>query len=230
MYLYVYDELIIKNEGVLHKIEKRLTDLGLNGQIVRPGVARNTKTAIEDKIKQGAKTIVAVGSDETISDVINIVSGSQGDHKTSLTVGVIPLEKESLFAYKFGIGGVDDACRILLARRLKNLSLARINDNFFLFKAEVRNTQTSILEINKNYSIQSLNPSQISITSKPAEKFLEVKISNKEGDSILPAKSILIVNKDNPIISDGSFKTPSPALLVPGNGFLKIIVGKNRKI
>ena len=60
MYLYVYDETVIRNESVLHKIEKRLTDLGLSGQTIKPNIARNTRTTINDKIKQGVKTTILI--------------------------------------------------------------------------------------------------------------------------------------------------------------------------
>lgn len=230
MYLYVYDESVIKNESVLHKIEKRLTDLGLNGQIVKPGVSRNIKTAIKDKINQGAKTIVAVGNDETISSVINIVASDDSDHKGTLTIGLIPLEKNSIFSTKFGINNVDDACKILLARRLETFNLARINENYFLFDAQIENSNTSILEIDKKYTIQTLSPSNINIENNYSQKNLTLKISSKEGATKIKAHSILIVDKNNSIVTDSSFINPAPVLIIPGDDNLKIIVGKNRKI
>jgi NDP-sugar pyrophosphorylase family protein len=230
MYVYVYDESVIKNEAALHKIEKRLTDLGLNGQIIRPGVSKNLKIALEDKIKQGAKTIVAVGGDIIISQTINFIANSQDDNKHLLTIGVIPLDKNSIFGQAFGINNVDEACETLLSRRVEKLFLSRINENFFLFRAEITDTDSTILEINKKFTIQSPLSSDIYIFKSSVGNSLKINLSNKEGESLLRANTLLIVSKDKEVISDGAFKTASPALIEPDGGELKFVVGRKRNL
>ncbi len=232
MYVYVYDELAIKNEGFLHKIEKRLTDLGLNGQTIKPGVSKSVKLSVEDKIKQGARTIVAVGSDKGISQVMNIIANSQNDNKQNVTLGIIPAEKknESLFAKAFGIGNIDDACNIILARRLKTFIPAKINENCFFFNADISNSESTVLEIDKKYTIQSESSIDIRISNQPTKNKLKIFLKNKKGESFFDAQSVLVVSKNDQIITDGSFKTPPPAILTPGNETIKVIVGKNRGI
>lgn len=230
MYVYVYDELVVKNESALHKIEKRLTDLGLNGQIIKPGVSKNLKIALEDKIRQGAKTIVAVGSDNIISQTINFIASSQSDNKHFLTIGIIPLEKRSLFGRSFGIDGVDEACETLLSRRVETLALAKINEKFFLFNATISNTGSTIIEANNKFTIQSPIASDINILRTNKKNLLSLNITNKDGGSFFSASTLLAVSKDRKIITDGAFEVSSPALIEPNGGNIKFIVGRKRNL
>jgi len=45
--------------------------LGLNGKIIRLGLLENINEAVENEIKRGAKTIVAVGSDKTVHKIMD---------------------------------------------------------------------------------------------------------------------------------------------------------------
>ena len=62
MYFYFYDTFVSdkKNEQLLGKIENRLIELGINGRTEKLTVLKNMKELIEDAIKKGAHTIVAV--------------------------------------------------------------------------------------------------------------------------------------------------------------------------
>ena len=133
MYAYVFDEFSQqkKYEKAILQINKRLTDLGLNGKTIKPGVSKNLKSSIEDEIRRGAKTIVAVGNDKTTIKTLNSITSSQSDEKHRLCLGIIPLEaKESRLAELLGITGINNACEILLARRLKVFNTAAIGQNF----------------------------------------------------------------------------------------------------
>jgi hypothetical protein len=233
MYVYIYDSFIGegKYDKLLYKIEKRLTDLGLNGKIIRLGIGKNLEATIDDEIRLGAKTIVAVGNDSTTAQVVNAVAGNDNDKKGSICLGIIPLEeKNSRLAKIFGINNANSACEILLGRRVETLSLFSINNNFFLFGAKAELSGATI-EIDKNFIIQPTKPSKLEVKVSPEKnKDLFLTIEDKEQKSFFNFKEMILVNKESPIITDGAIEIKTPVKIFPGNEKIKIIVGKNRQI
>jgi hypothetical protein len=236
MYVYIYDEFI--NSGrydkALYKVEKKLTDLGLNGKTIRLGTTKNLKSAIDDEIRQGAKTIVAVGSDQTVAQVVNVIANNQSDEKYRLCLGIIPLEeKESHLAKIFGIKNLNDACEVLLGRRLETFKLASINNDFFLFSAKTE-TNNAILEIDKSFIIQPTKPAWLEIINNPKptdnKKLLSLKIKEGDTESSFSFQDLLLVNKDVSIITDGAVSIKTPVKIFLSDEVIKIIVGKDRKI
>jgi len=236
MYTYIYDDFINggKFSKLLYQIEKRLTDLNLNGKIIRLGVSKNIKAAVDDEIRQGTRTIIAVGNDKTVSQIINHVVSNKSDERHQITLGIIPITpKENKIAEKLGIKSISDACEILLARRLEIFQLAQINQGYFLFKAEL-NASDTILEIDRNYIIQNLKPALVEITNKPivvdekSGQKLELRVYNKEGESMFSFKNLLVVNKTAAIITDGSLAVQPPAKITTSREKIRIIVGKER--
>jgi hypothetical protein len=238
MYAYIYDDFI--NQGkfgkLLYQIEKRLTDLNLNGKIIRLGVSKNIKSAVDDEIRQGTKTIIAVGNDKTVSQTINAIINNHSDEKNQITLGIIPIDpKESKIAEAMGIKSINSACEILLARRLETFQLAQINQGYFLFKAALNASDTT-LEIDQNYIIQNLKPALVEITNKPiidsqikAGRKLDLRVYNKDGESLFSFKDLLIANKNAAVVTDDSLAVPTPARIRPSQEKIKIIVGKERK-
>lgn len=233
MYSYIYDELLNqkKYNKILYKIEKRLTDLGINGKTVHLGISKKLEDAVHDQIRQGAKTIVAVGNNETICRVMNAVVETENSHV--LTFGIIPLdEKDSYLANIMGIKNIEDACNILLGRRVDYFKLAQINKNYFLFDLEIKNPKT-ILEIDKSYAIKNNELAEITITNNPKKENFErlnLQIKTKKDKSFFPFSDLLIVNENACTISDKSFQIETPARITPCEKKIKIIVGRERKI
>lgn len=239
MYVYIYDEFTnqAKYNKLLYKIEKRLTDLNLNGETIRLGALKDLKTAVEDKIRRGAKTIVAVGNGRTVNQVMNIIV-NQNNEKNYLILGIIPVdEKNSYVAQALGIKSIEDACNILLARRVETFKLTLINQNYFLFKVNIESPGT-ILEINKDYAIQNADMANVEIINtlnlknilEPEKGKLELNIRNKDGQSSFPFNELLVVNRGIPIIIDESLKIEGPARIKPSLEEIKIIVGRQRQI
>jgi len=236
MYVYIYDEFLGsgRHDKALHKIEKRLTDLGLNGKTIRLGTTKNLKTSIDDEIRQGAKTIVAVGNDSTVSKVINVMANNQSDEKYRLCLGMIPMEgKNSRLAGVFGVKNLNDACEILLSRRVESFSLAAVNDSFFLFKAEAMLNE-AVLEIDKEFIIQPTKSSSLEIKNNPSaeknDRTLSLAIKDGDSKSLLDFKELILVNKGTPLITDGALEIETPAKISLSDEKIKIIIGKNREI
>lgn len=236
MYVYIYDEFLGegKYDKLVYKVEKRLTDLGLNGKIIRLGITKNLKSAIDDEIRQGAKTIVAVGNDRTVAQVINVITNNQSDEKYRVCLGIIPVEeKGSQLAKFFGIKNINDACEVLLGRRLESFNLASINNGFFLFRAET-GLSGAILEIDKNFIIQPVKPALLEIKNNPGSEkegdLLSLKIKEGNTESSFSFRELLLVNKDAPVITDGCLEVKTPAKISLSDEKIRIIVGKERII
>jgi len=60
MNVYIYDDFLNKSKynRAINRLEIKLTDLGLNGKIVRLGAIKNIHDAVEGEIKNGAKPLL----------------------------------------------------------------------------------------------------------------------------------------------------------------------------
>ena len=120
-----------KINKIQDKLKERLKELGIAGEFAKstgPGdIARLTKMAIE----RGYKTIVAVGGDGTINEIINAI----GDAGSAL--GIIPMGSSNELANMLGITDWQIACNILAARKVENVDLGRINDKLFVTQASI---------------------------------------------------------------------------------------------
>jgi len=247
MHVYVYDSFVNqkKYNKILANIETRITDLGLNGKISRLGIMKNIHDIVNNELRGGAKTIVAVGNDKTINQIINSLAGSQ------VPLGIIPVgEKNNQIAASLGIDLEEEACDVLSARRIAELNLGQANNIYFLANAKIINMGTTI-EINKNYAIEIMKQGEVRIInlttadtalltkkkSNPQDGVLELFIKTKEsknflknivGQSVFSLKKLAIFNKHYPVILDNAVKIPAPVEISIAKQKLNIIVGKKR--
>ncbi len=109
------------------RIRARLDELGIRGEWARttaPGEASKMAAAA---IAKGHTTIVAVGGDDTVNEVINGLT----DHH-NVAIGIIPLGNANRLATRLGITGWEQACAILAGRRLTPYSLIAAGQKYFL--------------------------------------------------------------------------------------------------
>ena len=120
-----------KINKVQDKLKDRLRELGIAGEFAKstgPGdVARLTKMAIE----RGYKTIVSVGGDGTINEIINAVGNA------NVALGIIPMGSSNELANMLGITDWTMACNILAARKVEEVDLGLINDKLFVTAASI---------------------------------------------------------------------------------------------
>lgn len=128
MYYYIINPAAGK--GAINKLQDKLraslTSLGIAGEFVKttgPGDA--TKLAA-GAVAKGTKTIIAVGGDETVNEVINGVT------KDSVAVGIIPIGNDNFLAHHLGIHSWQQACIVLAARRVTNFGLIAAGQKYFL--------------------------------------------------------------------------------------------------
>jgi len=241
MHSYIFDYFLSqkKYEKIIAKIETRLTDLGLQGKNCHVGPLKSLKSIVKDEIKNNPKTIVAIGDNNTLSQLINSLDGYE------TTIGIIPIGANNSLAASFGVDNEDSACNILSARLIETIDVGTINEYYFISQAKIKN-QGTIIEINSRYTVESEGFGDITImnltTNHKDNKKLEygslgiyIKIDKKNilqkeiKPSFIQTNKIIANNlhKHN-FILDGAIEIKPPAIFGVKKNALKIIVGKNR--
>lgn len=246
MHVYIYDSFVNqkKYDRVLTKIEIRLTDLGLSGKISRLGIMKSVVETVAREVRAGAKTVTAVGNDQTVNQVLNALA------KTDVPLGIIPVgEENNSLARSLGIKPDLSACDTLAARRIERLDLGLANNVFFLTKAVIA-TAGTIIQID-DFSIEASQAGEINIINlattekklptgakiNPQDGLLELFIkteANKKffkkifGQSVFSFKELVIANKNEPLLIDGSIKINTPAAISVAKQKINIIVGRRR--
>lgn len=128
MYYYILNPAAGKGNvaAMQDKLRMRLRELGIEGELAKttgPGDA--TKLA-KQAIEKGHTTIVVVGGDGTVNEVVN------GITKENVAVGIIPAGRSNLLAHRLGIRSWQQACDVLSARRLTSFSLIAAGQKYFL--------------------------------------------------------------------------------------------------
>ena len=242
MYVYIYDDYLnkAKYNRAINRLEIRLTDLGLNGKIIRLGGIKNIKGTIQNEIKLGAKTIVAVGNNQTINKIIGAVIDAEiyGDFQKNTLLGLVPIGNDNSIASSFGIDNIEEACDILLARRIKKIDLGLIGNYYFLNQASIQSLGTIIsiddytLEITEKGEVRIINllsdPKE-KIKSNPNDGKLDILIKTRKRDeSIITVKKLKINNPKEQLIIDDVVAINTPVEVGIMKDRVNVIVGKNR--
>lgn len=242
MYVYIYDDFLseAKYNRSIGRIETRLTDLGLSGKIIRLSGIKNIKGTLQSEIRLGAKTIIAVGNNQTINKVIGamIEADAYGDFQQKTLLGIIPIGSDNSIASSFGIKNELEACNILLARRIKKIDLGIINNNYFLHQASINSAGTSLkiddyyLEISERGEVRIINllgDMNLPIKSNPHDGLLDLYIKTKNRDeTFLRSKKIIVSNDTEKLIIDNVLTVNLPAEISVIKNRINIIVGKDR--
>jgi diacylglycerol kinase family enzyme len=129
MYYYIVNPVAGRGQlkSLQDKLRGRLTALGISGEWVKttgPGEAGKIATAA---VAAGHTTIIAVGGDDTVNEVINGLGNAE-----NVAVGIIPIGSTNRLANQLGIENWQQACDLLAARRLTPYSLIAAGQKFFL--------------------------------------------------------------------------------------------------
>ncbi len=258
MHIYIYDSFVNqkKYDSVLARIETRITDLGLNGKIIRLGVMKSVHEYIENEVRKGAKSIIAVGNNHLLNQVINSMAklASFNILTTDIPAGIIPIgKKNNELADFLGIDHEEDACNILSARRIEKLDLGLANHYYFLSLAKITSTGTTI-KIDNNYMIEVMEQGEIGVVNLPVDVDLPKNVKSNATDSVMelyikingskkylpigPQKTkqsifsfnkLTIINKHEQVFIDNTIKIPSPVDITVAKEKINLIVSKNRK-
>lgn len=118
MYVYIYDKMTKEpqHEALLTSIETRLIEFGMNGKVEKLAVFKDLERVVDQYVKKGAHTLVAVGDDTTLRAVI------QATHTHDIVVGFIPLKKTE-WSERLRIPAGLDACEVLSKRLIRSCAL-----------------------------------------------------------------------------------------------------------
>lgn len=186
MHVYIYDDFLVKrkHENLLAGIETRITDLGMNGKIIRLGNMKSTLSLLENELRQGIKTVVAVGNDATVNKVLNKIIRHQTTENigADIPLGIIPIEaKNNSIAFSLGIKNEEEACDILSARRIEKLDVGQVEPlgseqinsrKYFLSRIFVPGQKTRV-ELDKKYSIELTDRGEMFVFNLPNQKIFE---------------------------------------------------------
>jgi len=245
MYFYLFDAFLRekKYEIPLAKIEGRLFDLGLQGKSEKLTILKSMKELVENALKRGADTLVAVGNDETLSKVIRFL----GDQE--ILLGFIPLGGKSIIADLLGIPYGAKACDVLSARLVERLDLGKANDAYFLSFLEVAAGKDLFIECDERYTIEPIGSHHVTVFNfghqgrDPRDGILEAVIQPEAEErkrllgrrhdlaaTILPIRTMRIKSLGRSLVAyaDGQtvVKTPMTVTVIPKK--IRMIVGKHR--
>jgi len=128
MYYYIINPAA--GHGAAHnlqdKLRTELKSLGIGGEFVTTTGTGDATRLASQAIAKGFTTIVAVGGDETVNEIINGVTSD------TAAIGVIPIGSVNQIASQLGIHSWQQACAVLAARRITEYALIAAGDDFFL--------------------------------------------------------------------------------------------------
>jgi diacylglycerol kinase family enzyme len=257
VYTYVYDSFVTEreHERLLARVESRLTDLGISGRIERLTMFKDIRDIVADAVARGCETVVAVGNDETVSKLVDVL----GDFDVAL--GLIPIgEGPHRIAEALGSASDIEACNVLSRRVLHKVDLGRINEHWFLSSVEIPETAASV-SCNGQYAVvpavthcvRVCNLASLGATndgvgpySSPRDGYLETVISpvTRQGffskffrpevtppaPTVVPVRTLDIKHqRPFAVVRDGVHfsSTRLQIEIVPQK--LKVVVGRDRK-
>ena len=178
------------------------------------------KNAVQHEIKLGARTIIAVGNNQTVNKIMGAIIEVETTGETRPLLGIIPIGTDNSIATSFGIKDIEEACSILLARRIEKIDLGLVNNYYFLNQASIQSLNTLIkiddysLEITERGIVKVINllsdPKE-KIKSNPHDGKLDVLIKTRKRDeSIITTKKLLITNPQEKLIIDEVLELNTP--------------------
>lgn len=257
MYYLIYDQFLShpKYQKDLAQIETHLTDLGIVYKTVRHSLLKSLPELVQTGIKQKAHTIVAVGSDEIIGQIVNIIAQIK-----NVTLGVVPIGEKSYIADFLGIPVGRESCDVLSARKIEIIDLGKIADQYFMISVEAKDAEKIFFEFDHDYRLKPTTPNHIigvynfnyhtqqwNHKVSPQNGLLYAMIIPKESsrfpffkktdslkwgsESIIPTKNVKLLSADTSpavVLADRSrvFKTPLTVTVLPKQ--LRVIVGAER--
>jgi len=252
MYHYIYDSFLSdpKHAKLLSQIENRLTDLGIYGNVHRLALFKSMKGTIQDAVRRGAKTIIAVGDDGTVAKAIDAVAEFSG-----VSFGAIPVGEKHTIAQLLGIPLGVEACDVLSARLVEDLDLGKVNSHYFLTSLEVPGQVNA--ECDGQYTVSPVAGGHIRVcnlsmgerhTSDPRDGRLETMVRTATrgffssmfrpalataGLSVFPTQKVVIRAEGKAqmtAIADGQPYADAEFRIEVMPKRLKVIVGKARTI
>lgn len=119
-------------EKIIEQVRDYLEGKGASIELYLTGKRGDAVLAAKMASEEGFDTVVAMGGDGTLNEVVNGLAGS------SVNLGFIPLGTVNVFALETGIP-MDPlkACDVIVSGSPKKISLGRVNDRYFILMAGI---------------------------------------------------------------------------------------------
>lgn len=245
MYQYIYDNFLADKRyfKLVAELENRLTDLGIHGRVDRLHPLKSLRESIDDGLRRGVKTVVAVGSDETFKKVLDVIPGKD------VVMGYIPLVMPSTFALTLGIPGGVAACDILSARLTETLDIGRVNGQYFLTSVSFPANEIK-LECEGRFRLSLVRGGRVSICNvasfgepemehlgNPFDGYLDAVLAPSprgwrrarlEQSVLLIRRVVARASKPFTLLADGRELQQETAEIDVAKERLRIIIGKGR--
>lgn len=257
MYLYLYDYGLDapRYRRPLARLETRLSDLGISGKISRLSPLKNLRELLRDEVASGVTTIVAVGNDTTVLQVITEIL-----NLPPVSLGIIPFGAgPHEVATALGIPEGEAAADTVAARVLLPLDVGRANGFPFVSWLTVPSSRVRLAVDGRrfelaptvgSYSVTLCNLRPLNYTGSaaptsfnPHDGILEAYIQPTGGSglfgrfgkrpasnsTLLPFRTLTLLGDSSiQIITDGArvLKPPVEVEVLPGK--LRVIVGRKR--
>jgi diacylglycerol kinase family enzyme len=252
MYHYIYESFLTdpKFAKQLSAIENRLTDLGIYGSVHRLALFKTMKGTVQDAVRRGAKTIVAVGDDNAVAKAIDAVAEFPG-----VAFGIIPVGEKNSIAKLLGIDDAISACEVLSARLVEELDLGKVNSHYFLTSLRIPGAVTA--ECDGRYKVSPIAGGEICVSNfsmdgvgqgDPRDGRLETMVKTaargffkslfspayaSAGLSVFPTEKVVVRAAENApmtAIADGQPYQDAEFRVEIAPRRLTVIVGKGRNI
>ena len=248
-YFYLYDSYLQDRNyaTTLIKFETTLTDLGIQGKVGRLTLLKSVKDLVESAIRDGADTIVAVGNDITLSQVAQTVI-----KHPKVTFGFIPLgSQHQIISSILGIPLGILACHVLSSRIIEELSVGKVNNQYFLQSIILKGTPT--LECERSFEVTLEYPHVVRICNLDRSDNLTDAVLPRRGELIalltpspargfrlfkhLPTKASALPihelrvdssTEELPLVVDNYRTLKTPVTITTASQRLRMIVGKKR--
>lgn len=119
-------------EKTITQVQEYLEQKGATVELYLTGKRGDAVLAGKVAAEEGFDTVVAMGGDGTLNEVVNGLAGS------SIHLGVIPLGTVNVFALETGIPSDPlKACDVILNGIPRKINLGKVNDSYFLLMAGI---------------------------------------------------------------------------------------------
>lgn len=237
MFFYLYDAIVLdkKFAGLLERVESRIIELGINGRIERLTPLRNIKELIANGVRNGAHTVVVLGTDNTFLHAMQVVA------REDVTLGFLPFGESTLGAL-FGITDPLEGCNSLSRRITKQLALGKANQTFFLNTITATVPSGTQLKCNNQWSlITRVDHSELTVANTGALQITVQPQTSAKGflhkakpfqATRLVVKELKLEHPDTalPLLLDGETTLKTPVTITIKPKAIKVIVGKHRLV
>lgn len=122
----------ISLDDVHERIENAFKKSNIQPQIIRTEYAKHATELTKEAVEAGYKTVVAVGGDGTINEVVN------GLVNTKTKLGIIPRGTANLLAKEMDIPTkLEKACDVIIKNHATTIDTAKVNDHYFTIMAGI---------------------------------------------------------------------------------------------